>query len=50
MRRGVLKSKSSYGKFAKSEEYAKWAIKKKQMLKKKALFEVEYIGKNGKKK
>lgn len=28
MRRGVLKSKSSFGKFAKAEEHAKWAIKK----------------------
>ena len=48
MRRGILKSKSSYGKFAKSEEHAKWAIKKKQMLKKKALLKAEHIDKSGK--
>lgn len=36
MRRGVLKSKSSFGKFAKAEEHAKWAIRKRKLLKIKA--------------
>lgn len=33
MRRGVLKPKSSFGKFAKTEEHAKWAIRKRILLK-----------------
>lgn len=36
MRRGVLKPKSAYNKFAKTEEHAKWAIRKKILLKIKA--------------
>lgn len=36
MRRGVLKPKSSSGKFAKAEERARWAIKKRMLLKNKA--------------
>ena len=32
MRRGVLKPKSSYGKFAKTEEHARWAIRKRKKL------------------
>ena len=36
MRRGVLKPKSSFGKFAKTEEHAKWAIRKRKLLKIKA--------------
>lgn len=48
MRRGILKPKSSYGKFAKSEEHARWAIRKKRMLKLKALLKAENIDKSGK--
>ena len=32
MRRGILKPKSSYGKFAKTEEHARWAIRKRKNL------------------
>ena len=37
MRRGILKPKSSFGKFAKTEEHARWAIRKRRILKLKAL-------------
>lgn len=33
MRRGVLKPKSAYNKFAKTEEHAKWAIRRRILLK-----------------
>lgn len=33
MRRGVLKPKSAFNKFAKAEEHAKWAIRKRMLLK-----------------
>lgn len=36
MRRGVLKPNSSFGKFAKTEEHARWAIRKRMLLKIKA--------------
>lgn len=33
MRRGALKPKSAFNKFAKTEEHAKWAIRKRISLK-----------------
>ena len=33
MKRGVLKPKSAYNKFAKAEEHSRWAIKKRILLK-----------------
>lgn len=33
MRRGVLKPKSAFNKFAKTEEHAKWSIRKRLLLK-----------------
>lgn len=47
MRRGILKPKSSYGKFAKSDEHARWAIRKKRILKLKASLKAEDIDKSG---
>lgn len=32
MRRGILKPKSSFGKFAKTEEHTRWAIKNRKKL------------------
>lgn len=36
IRRGVLKPKSAYNKFSKVEEHARWAIRKRILLKIKA--------------
>lgn len=46
MRRGVLKPKSSFGKFAKTEEHARWAIRRMRILKLKAFLKAqgEYDG------
>lgn len=41
MRRGVLKPKSSFGKFAKTEEHARWAIRRRRLLKLKALLKAQ---------
>ena len=41
MRRGALKPKSAFGKFAKAEEHAKWAIRRRKRLKIKALMEAQ---------
>lgn len=37
MQRGVLKPKSAYNKFAKTEEHARWAIRRRRRLKLEAL-------------
>ena len=37
MKRGVLKPKSAYNKFAKTEEHARWAIRRRKRLKLEAL-------------
>lgn len=39
MRIGVLKPKSAYNKFAKTEEHARWAIRRRMLLKIKSWWE-----------
>lgn len=44
MRRGVLKPKSSSTKFAKTEEHARWAIRRRMILKLKAFLKARGEG------
>lgn len=43
MRRGVLKPKSAYNKFAKTQEHARWAIRRRKHLKLEALLAAQDI-------
>lgn len=44
MRRGIIKPKSSFGKFAKIEEHARWAIRRRRLLKLKAFLKAQGKG------
>lgn len=41
MKRGIIKPKSAFGKFAKIEEHERWAIRRRKLLKLKAFLKAQ---------